>query len=43
MALWGLKVIKDPEIYKKAKEEFDEYIADNVYICPITYDLSIPD
>jgi len=43
MALFGLKVIKDPEIYKKAKAEFDEFMGGKSYVCPITPDLKIPE
>jgi len=42
MALAGLKVIEDPEIYKAAKAEFDERMAGGKYVCPITDDLVIP-
>ena len=43
MALFGLKVIKDPQIYKKAKEEFDGYMGEKKYVCPVTPELAIPE
>jgi len=43
MALFGLKVINDPNIYKKAKEEFDSYMGGSEYVCPITPELKIPE
>ena len=43
MALFGLKVIKDPDIYKRAKEEFDNFMGEKKYVCPVTPDLVIPE
>jgi len=42
MALFGLKVIKNPDIYKRAKEEFDAYMDGTKYVCPVTPELVLP-
>ena len=42
LALFGLKVLENPDILKKAKEEFDKETGGKPYICPIPEELPIP-
>ena len=42
MALCALKVIEDPEILKKANEEFEKMMGGKKYVCPIPKDLPVP-
>ena len=42
MALCALKVIDNPEILKKAKEEFDKSMNGSKYNCPIPAEIPVP-
>jgi len=42
MAVTGLKLLENPDIIVKAKEEFDKAIGKNKYECPITEDVIRP-
>ncbi len=42
IALFGLKVIENPDIVEKAKAEFVKETGGKPYICPIPEELPIP-
>lgn len=42
MALCALKVIEDPQILAKAKEEFDASMGGKKYICPVPDEVPVP-
>ena len=42
MALWGLKILEDPQILEKAQEEFKEKTGGKPYHCPIPADVKVP-
>ena len=43
MALFGLKVMSDPELLAQAKKEFDEKTEGKPYVCPIPDEVPVPD
>ena len=43
MALFGLKVMSDPELLAQAKKEFDEKAEGKPYVCPIPDEVPVPD
>lgn len=43
MALFGLKVMSDPELLAQAKKEFDEKMEGKPYVCPIPDEVPVPD
>lgn len=43
MAHFGLKVMTNPELLAKAKQEFEEKTKDNPYVCPIPDGIPIPE
>ena len=42
LAAVGMEVVENPELLKKAKEEFDERVKGNPYKCPIPKEIPIP-
>lgn len=42
MALWGLKILEDPQILEKAQKEFTEKTGGKPYHCPIPADVKVP-
>ncbi|GMK92166.1 TPA: hypothetical protein ACKOP1_000870 [Clostridioides difficile] len=42
MAMFGAKILNNPEIAKKAKEEFDKSMNGKTYKCPIPDDIPTP-
>jgi len=42
MAVSGLKIIEDPEILIRAKDEFDKEMNGRTYVCPIPDEIPIP-
>ena len=43
MAHFGLKVMTNPELLEKAKQEFEEATKDHPYVCPIPTDVPVPE
>jgi len=42
MALFGQRVMSDPQLLAAAKQEFEEKVAKDPYICPIPEDFKLP-
>ncbi len=42
MALFGLKVMGDPQLLARAKQEFDEATQGKPYVCPIPDEIPVP-
>jgi len=43
MACYGVKLIEQPEILRKAKEEFDRQMEGRTYKCPIPDEIGVPE
>ena len=42
MALFGAKVMSDPELLAAAKKEFEENVAKDPYVCPFPENIKLP-
>ena len=42
LAAAGVRLAEDPQLRKKAKEEFDEMMNGETYVCPIPNDMKLP-